>query len=464
MIGLVLFIAYKNIDSYLDHRLAGTLAELDCVQCEQQLIKRESRSLVLVDCRVLCGSVDAKIDSVFIGHIHIPDLLSGDGLSAKSIFIDIDSLNISKDSVLSTLSHQSVSFDEAELRLSHFTGQDRASMVVLQDVEMSLQQVKLGESSIPQADLMAAKSATGSWSSGSRSLSWSSILLDDGRFVASGCDGRYGSLNSRSEMSYSARTVSATPADDQGLISGNILRLDSVQVDDWRLDVKEFADRPRCKTADCEKTFPHETLYAPGAEPIDIPYIALRRGDIDYNLVDQGRTSQNISFKNIYGSIYGLSNQSNKSKLQMDIVAGVFDDAHLDLSLSFARSGVYSYAGEIGSFDLTYLNPILLSDQKLQIREGRADVLRFEVKDTANNLAQIDYTFAYSGLKLKSVRKKDRFVGLIEEGLANLHLKSAKKNRRDSQTEQFSQRRQIDRSIFWHMADIFATGMIQSLE
>ncbi len=408
---------------------------------------------------------DARVE---LHRLHIRDLMNNKALRADEIYILADSLAI--DAASATIADRDSHtaplpiYVGAMQIVSHhmsYAGPSGNNRWMVDSTDISLQDLVVDDT-VRALELETLDIARVDLRSRYTQITLSDITAHEdirmGSFSASQRD-KLNVGEPRAVFSSSLSDISLVGLDIEKLLVDGHIDLDSVIVREGALIVQEYMDHPRCASEPCRaKRFLHEKL-AQLEQPISIAYLGLQGVDIRYEQWNADEVIMGLDFDPTYASAYEIGNRPGQS-WNLDIISTIFDETEVDLKLKFSPSA-YSYDGFIGAYSLSELNGLFLSEGKIEIAEGRASKTYYTVRnDAATGISETTTRFYYDGLKLASNRKKGKFLGKLEEGLANLIIQD------DSNPDAISElsiARDSTRGFFYHMVDGLKRGITSEL-
>jgi len=214
----------------------------------------------------------------------------------------------------------------------------------------------------------------------------------------------------------------------QKLLGGEGLWAEDLTLHQANLDVFSSKELPPC--VDCYKSFIHEKLLK-AKLPINLKKIQLKENKIHINTInEQVENMINISFDNIFASIYNVTNIKENikanSKIIADIKSLVAGEAKLETQINFYLDSplfAYQINAKVNQFDLTKINKIFDFGAKVKIESGQLNQLNFQISGD-NQLASGEMKFAYENLKIEVINTKKGKVKKLLSRIANLGIKN----------------------------------------
>jgi len=460
----------------LKNRIHRAIEDTGCVTCEKIRVHPISRCVKLMQCQTdqsLAGTssiciADISLADIQLHGVHIRELMRGHALRAEELYIIVDSLQVDRSMVIEIADSSvrepllvDISHVEIQTQFLSYIGGSGDNHWRVDSLDLSLLDVTVDDT-LHRLELDELDIAYVHLRSRATQIKLGGIHAEDyielESFTVSQQD-KLRDAQPRSVFTSSLQDLSLRGLDVERLLVDGHIFLDTLVIDRGSLTIQEYMDHPRCDTEPCRaKRFLHEKL-AQLSQPIRIGYLGLRGVDLRYEQMKERKAIMGLDFAPTYASAYDIGNESGQS-WNLDIASQIFDDTEIDLKMKFSPAS-YSYSGYIGSYPLSQLNELFLTESNMKFAEGYASKTYYDVEnDAATGVSQTTTRFFYDGLKLESSREKGKLIAKIEQGIANLIVQD------DSNPDALSEltvSRDSTRGFFYHMVEGLKRGITSEL-
>jgi hypothetical protein len=164
------------------------------------------------------------------------------------------------------------------------------------------------------------------------------------------------------------------------------------------------------------RNYPHVALRRiPFATLVDT--LKLNKVDIAYTeFSEKTKERGTLKLDNLSGDIMNLTNDSarlvNKNHAYADLTAYIFGTGKMNVKIDFNltdKNAAFSFVGNIGSFNMTVLNPLSKPLGLVAIEQGKVQKAYFKIKaNLKRSSGQV--VFYYTGLKVDLLKEDDEGV------------------------------------------------------
>jgi hypothetical protein len=154
---------------------------------------------------------------------------------------------------------------------------------------------------------------------------------------------------------------------------------------------------------------------------LKVKIVKIRGLNVNYEeMPERGGESGKVSFKNIYARITDINNDSaivaNGQTIWVKAEGHLMGKGFVQAKFKFplnSKNGEYFYSGSLGPMSLKEMNPATKPLALIEIKDGKADLLEFDV--VANNdRATGIMRFSYNNLKIQILDKEKKDGGIKE--------------------------------------------------
>ncbi|MET4080576.1 hypothetical protein ABIB40_000520 [Pedobacter sp. UYP30] len=192
-----------------------------------------------------------------------------------------------------------------------------------------------------------------------------------------------------------------------GLSSDQKIMVKKVSLNHSKVYVFMSRESPPPPGLDKAKNFPHIALKKLKT-PIKIDTIKIKDLDVTYSEYNPAsKKIGSVSFKNSYGSILNVTNDSlmleKNNHAVADLNTSLMGTSKLNLKINFnltANDGAFSYSGSMGKFNMQGLNSLSVALGLVKIESGEVDKIYFDAKGNTES-ASGSLNMRYHNLKVE---------------------------------------------------------------
>lgn len=224
--------------------------------------------------------------------------------------------------------------------------------------------------------------------------------------------------------------VSATGVDFDALLRDGGLKMDLLTLQEAQLQVTVRKNCTKVVTTEYAPFLQEKLIKSPLA--IDVPKVEVKKGAIRIIVTEpQLEEATDLSFEQIYASLYHISNVPERISAHPEITADVKSlfagEGDLNVKFRFALNDPlfgYAYDASLDYLDLPIINNIIDSDVPVRVKSGVLHQLKFTCQGN-RDLATGSLDGDYENLRVEVVGKKPgESKKVISALLNNLALKN----------------------------------------
>lgn len=206
----------------------------------------------------------------------------------------------------------------------------------------------------------------------------------------------------KSWMDFAFDRVRLTGIELDPVLSGELIRIDSLSAADFRLLVVEDMN---ISPSEAERKMPVEALRGLGPRVV-LNYARFRSTDIAYGVVDSVMEPKTIHFGAGTITLAGLDTELSDQDSVLAVVDATFEETtplHAEFRLGRGASGRdYSARGQLGAYDLSRVNPLMRIAADAVIETGEIEELTYQSSMRGDTIRG-DLSLVYRNLDLKVV-------------------------------------------------------------